>query len=308
MRRGRSLGWTVTSLVLAMAWLGHAESEKALAFVTEVEGSARIVRVGGVTEAAAMGGQLFSGDAIEATEGMAVLIYLSGRSVSVSPGSKHQVMGEQTKPTALMGRVMDTLGEIAGPQSEAERPVVHGMARDLTGLNGALPANSRISTPVFDFGWDALEGAAGYEFTLETPEGTVLATRALTETGLAAGDLSLERGVRYVWSVKETGSFMPRSSGKSWVEIADEEQAKELACSLAEIDSTAAEDTRELLKATSLYGEAYYYEAERLLKAREQKGPLTDIEAKVLAMAYAKMERWDRLPAKPEDAETGTGE
>lgn len=308
MRCGRFLWLAVMLLVLGSALLGHAEGEEALAFVTEVEGSARIVRAGGVTEAAAMGGQLFSGDAIEATEGTAVLIYLSGRSVSVSAGSKHLVAGEQEKPSALMGRVMDTLGEIAGPQSEAERPVVHGMARDLTGLNGALPANSRISTPGFDFSWDPLEGATGYEFTLETPEGTVLATRALTETGLAAGELDLERGKRYVWGVKETGSFMPRSSGKSWVEIADEKQAKELACSLAEIDSSAAADTRDLLKATSLYGEGFYFEAERVLKDREGQCALTEIEAKVLAMAYVKMERWDRLPAKLEDAETGTGE
>ena len=257
---------------------------------------------------AAMGAQLFAGDAIEAADGTSALIYLSGRSVSVSAGSSHQVQREQGTRSALMGRVMVTLGEIAGPQSEAERPVVHGMARDLTGLKGALPANSRVPSPDFGFSWDALEGAAGYEFKLETADGTVLATRETTETGLTAGDLGLERGKRYVWSVKETGSFMPRSSGKSWVEIADETQETELARTLAEIDSSAAEDTRDLLKATSLYGEGFYYGAERLLKAREQTCPLTDIEAKVLAMAYVKMERWGRLPAKLAEAETGNAD
>ena len=45
--------------------------------------------------------------------------------------------------------------------------MVHGMARDLSQLEGALPANTLVSAPDFEFTWDAMEGAE-YQVVLES--------------------------------------------------------------------------------------------------------------------------------------------
>jgi len=290
-------------MLLLGAWTGAARAEEALAFVTEVKGAASIARAGGAREAAAMGSQLCAGDELSVTQGTAVLIYLSGRSVTVAKGQSHKVQKGEGRSSTLMGRVMDTLGEIAGPQGEAERPVVHGMARDLAGLTGALPANTVLSHPDFAFSWDWLEGVEEYEFTLESAKGEVLERRTVKGTQLPASELPLKPGKRYVWSVQETGTLLPRSSGKSWVKIATEAETAELRKTLQEIEKAYAGETRDLLQATNLYREGFYYEVERILVARQRQQPLSGIEGKMLMLSYVKMERWDRLPRPEEKAE-----
>lgn len=299
----RIKGWSVAvvgCLVLLLASAAVAGSGQA--FITEVTGKARIVKGDGGESPAAAGGELAIGDALHVDEGKAALIYLSGRAVEVGAGQVHKVQKGEGKESALMEKIAGTLGEIVGPQSEADRPVVHGMARDLGGITGALPANTRLSREKFPFTWDALEDAEEFEFTLETEEGEVLTKKMVKGTRLEARELKLEPGKRYVWSVQETGSFLPRDSGKSWVEIAPEKEAKELTKGMAAIESSAEGESLPVLKAANLYREGYFYDAERALIALGEKRPLSHLEQKLLTMTYIKMERWDRLPESKEEA------
>lgn len=295
----------VVAAVLALQIPTQAWGKEALAFVTEVNGEAQIARGSGAGEKAAVGSQLFDGDAVEVSDGNAVLIYLSGRSVEVGTGSRHAVQGGAAESSELMGRVMNTIAEIAGPQSEADRPVVHGMARDLAGLHGALPANTRILDPDFTFSWDALEDVEEYEIALEDTAGNVVATRTVTSTSIRARQLPLQSGKRFVWYVQETGSFLPRSSGRSWFEIAGKTESEKIGETLTDIDKLAAGESKATLKAISLYKEGYYYESERMLKDAEAKRPLTELESKLLNLVYVKMERWSRLPEPPAEEEAG---
>jgi hypothetical protein len=191
------------------------------------------------------------------TSGKAVLIYLSGRSVTVEARSIHKVTMGDAKQSDLIGRVVNTLAEIAGPQTDSDRPVVHGMARDLSGVSGALPVNSRLFNPNFKFSWDPLEDVGEYEFKLEDAHGNVLGERTVNKTEIAASEFVLELGKRYVWSVQEAGSLLPRRSGKGWVEIAEKKESEQLALTLAEIEKKSAKTNKELLKAVSLYEGSY---------------------------------------------------
>lgn len=283
---------------LLMGLVRDAGAEGALAFVTEVKGTAAVLRAAGKVEEARVGGQLGAGDTLRVDKGKAVLIYLSGRSVAVEAGKMHAVQQETGKPSPLMGRIEDTLDEIVGPGKEGQMPVVHGMARDLAGLTGALPANSRVSSADFAFTWDLLEGVGEYEFTLESATGEVVETRRVKGNRLAAEELSLVAGRRYVWKVEETDSFLPRSSGKSWVLVAGDEDAKALRQTLKVIDEQYSGETQTLLKAAALFDGEFYYQAERLLVKLQEKRPLGGAEQRILMAAYARMGRLERLPAE----------
>ncbi|MBT4504604.1 MAG: hypothetical protein HOC74_43160 [Gemmatimonadetes bacterium] len=299
----RIRGWlaaAVGCLVLLMASAGEAGSGQA--FIPEVTGKARVVKGDGGESPAAAGGELAIGDALHVDEGKAALIYLSGRAVEVGAGQVHEVRKGKGKESALMEKIAGTLGEIVGPQSEADRPVVHGMARDLGGITGALPVNTRLSREKFVFTWDALEDAEEFEFRLETEDGEVLTKKMVKGTRLDAKELKLKPGERYVWSVQETGSFLPRDSGKGWVEIASEKEAKELKKGMAAIESSAEGESLPVLKAANFYREGYFYDAEQALRDLEGKRSLSHLEQKLLTMAYVKMERWDRLPESKEKA------
>lgn len=296
--------------ILAVHWLHvpqQIDAKDALAFVTEATGQVQVVRANGATEDASVGNQLFDEDAINVSNGSAVLIYLSGRSVTVEAGSRYAIQSGAAHSSQLLGRVMNTIAEIAGPQSEADRPVVHGMARGLSGLPGALPANSRIWDPDFSFSWDALQDVAEYEITLEDTAGNVLATQTVTGTSIQARKLPLQCGKRFVWFVQETDSFLPRSSGRSWVEIAGKDDADRIGKTLTEIDKLAAGDTKSTLKAICLYKDGLYYESERMLKEAEASRPLSSLENQLLNLVYIKMERWDRLPPPSEEESTDSG-
>jgi len=297
-------GWLligIAGLILAVSLAARA-AEEALAFITDVKGEGQVVRAGGKSEAVVMGSQLFVQDMVQVDKGRIVLIYLSGRSVEVEAGKTHKVEKGQGKSSPLMGRIASTLGEIAGPQSEIEKPVVHGMARETAGLNGALPANTRLNRQDFVFSWDPLEGVEEYVFTLETPSGEVLAQRTVKSTQLAARGLAMEPGRRYVWSVKEAASFLPRSSAQAWVEIAPDQEAMALHETLREVEKDYSGTTPELLKAAILYREGFYYDVERLLVELQRQHPLSEVERRMLMLAYARMGRWERLPA-PEKSE-----
>jgi hypothetical protein len=297
--RGR-LAAAVGCLVLLIVSAGDADSSQA--FITEITGKARIVKADGGESPAAAGGELAIGEALHVDEGKAALIYLSGRAVEVGAGQVHKVQKGKGKESALIEKIAGTLGEIVGPQNEADGPVVHGMARSLAGVTGALPANTRLSREKFTFTWDALEDAEEFEFTLETEDGEVLTKKMVKNTRLDAKDLKLKAGKRYVWSVQEAGSFIPRDSGKSWVEIAPKKEAKELKKAMAAIESSVKGETLPVLKAANLYREGFFYDAEQALSQLGKKRPLSHLEQKLLTMAYIKMERWDRLPESKEKA------
>ena len=283
-------------ILMGTVYLAAVGAEDGLAFVTEVKGTAHIVRAGGKEEKAAMGSQLFDGDALRVDKGKAALIYLSGRTATVAEGKTHKVQKEGGESSALMGRVMNTLGEIAGPQSEVDRPVVHGMARDMAGLSGALPTNTRLSRGDFSFSWDPLEGVEAYQFKLETAKGKVLVEQPVKGTSLPASGLDLKPGERYLWSVQETETFMMSSSDKGWVEVAKNKETKKLRQDLAEIEKLYSGDNQSLLKAALLFEKGFFYEAERLLVGLQKKRQLAEFEQRMLVLTYAKMERWERVP------------
>lgn len=289
-------GACLTGLLLGL--MSDAGAAGALAFVTEVKGKATILRAADKVEEAKVGGQLGAGDKLRVDQGKAVLIYLSGRSVAVEEGKTHAVQQETGKPSPLMGRIKDTLDEIVGPGKEGQRPVVHGMARDLAGLSGALPANSRVSSADFAFTWDSLEGVAEYEFTLESAAGEVIEAQRVEGNRLKAGELNLVPGRRYVWKVEEIDSFLPRGSGKSWVLVAGKEDAEILRQTLKTIDEQYSGETQTLLKVTALFEGEFYYQAERLLVELQEKRALGETEQQILMAAYTRMGRLERLPAE----------
>lgn len=285
---GRGFGWAV---LLVLGCLASVQAEEAVAFVTEAAEGAGIVRAGGNRDAAAPGSQLWAGDELQAGKGRAVLVYLSGRSVAVEPGRTHAVRKEGVEASALVGRIKDALGEIASTQEEAG-PVVHGMARAVAGIKGALPANTRVSRKDFSFTWDALEGVSEYGFALESSGGKVLVDQVVKGTQLGAGDLPLAPGQRYFWSVQEKAAFMARSSGKGWVEVLPAPEAEELGRSMQELEQGYTGSTQVLMKAALLFKLGCYYEVEQLLVGRPS---LAESEQRILRRAYAKMERWDRV-------------
>jgi len=297
--RARWFG-VVAGGLIALLFLSDLRAEDALAFVTEVEGAAVVDRADGTSDAAAVGSQLFDGDEIRTTKGKTVLIYLSGRSVEVKPGAPHKVQEGTDKPSVLVERLMNTLDEMVASQKELDRPLVQAMARSLPGLTGALPANTRISRNDFDFTWDALEEAEEYLFTLKSEDGQVLARRTVKGTRLSGRSLNLLAGARYCWNVEEADAFLPTRSDTACVHIAVKEEVNELSESLGEIEKNYRGATRSLLKATTYYREGYYYEAERALLELEGRGELSPTMEKMLTLLYAKMKRWERLPAPEE--------
>ena len=177
------------------------------------------------------GAQLFAGDTLAAGEGSAVLIYLSGRTVEVPSGGRHPVGGEMAQAPALMGRVMETLAEVAGPRSEAQGPVVHGMARAFGAISGAMPANTRVSRTDFTFCWDPVEEAAEYAFALEDTAGRVLARKVVQGTSLSAAQVGVKAGGYYVWSVSRAGGALSTDSGKLWLQVASAADSPSCCCS-----------------------------------------------------------------------------
>ena len=288
-RLRRSL--TILSGVLLCAILfSDTQAEDALAFVTEVKGDVSIIRKDGKTDMAAVGSQLFAGDQAKVKKGKAVLIYLSGRTVEIEAGKAHKVEKEKAGGGTRMERLMGTLDEMIGAQEETDRPVVHGMARNLP-LTGATPLNTRISHTGFTFSWDALEGAESYTFTLESTDGKELATKSLQDTTLATEELGLEPGQTYVWSVVAE-FIIPHSTGKNQVEIAPTEESEALSKALKEVDEGYTGTTRSLLKAATCYKAGFLYEAQNYLMEVKGKEDVASVN-KMLQSLQGKMQRKD---------------
>ena len=280
--------WTGVFVVVIALSLFAAKSWAAepIAFITEVAGQATIARAGGGKDAAEIGGQLFDGDEVTVGKGTLVMIYLSGRSVDVGAGSSLKVQKEGGESDTSLGRLMGTLGEMVGSTEEADRPVVHGMARNLP-LTGAAPANTKISGTDFSFSWDALEGAEAYVFTLESEDGEVLATKTLQDSALSAGDLDLSPGKSYKWTV-EAQFIIPHSTGANWLAIATEDEAEALGKSFREIEEAYTGTTESLLKAATYYKEGYYFEANQMLLALKGKEDLASVN-RMLRLIQARM-------------------
>jgi hypothetical protein len=271
------------ALVLGLgsaAWAGEE-----LAFVTEVKGKAEVGRKGGVAEPAVVGSRLFAGDALRALQGEAALIYLSGRTVRLPEGQEHLVTAEKEQAASLVLRLKETLDEI----DQGQGPTVHGMARDLGRISGAIPANTWLHRGDFTFSWDSVEGVEEYEFTLETSEGKVLRRELVKGNRLPAAGLTLEKGRRYIWSVRDLAGFMPRTTGSLWIELAGEKAAAELDSTLAAVEKTYQGQTQSLLQATVLYKGGFYFEACSALAAQQVKRELSAAEKSLLDKARSRM-------------------
>jgi hypothetical protein len=287
----------VCFIVLVFLTTSHADATDAVAFVAEVKGKARIGRAaGGTPDPAAVGSQLFAGDEMLVDEGQAVLIFTSGRTIKVDSGTAYKVQGGMGQAAPLISRIMDTLEEISGPQSEAEKPVVHGMARDVAGLNGALPFNTLVRGADFTFSWDQLDGVESYEFTLKDENGELVARQPVAAAELAAKGFNLKRGKRYHWSVKEIADFLPRSSGEAWIQIDSAQDSEALKKELSQLEADYNGEALELLALTVLFKHGYFYEVERSLIQRQAQRSLSKLERRMLMTSYAQMQRLERLP------------
>lgn len=276
--------WIV--LLLGLPTLTHAGNE--LAFVTEVKGKAEIKTEAGAVAPAAVGSRLFAGDELRALKGEVALIYLSGRMVKLAEGGKHVAAAEKEQAVSLVIRLKETLDEI--DQSDGQAPTVHGMARGLGQITGAIPANTWLSNSEFSFSWDSLEKVDKYEFTLETSEGKVLRREMVKGNNLPAAGMELEKGRRYLWRVGDPSGFMPRTTGTHWIELAGEKAVEELTTTLREIGKSYQGQTQSLLQATVLYKAGFYFEACSTLAAQQVRRELSQAEKSLLSKARAKME------------------
>lgn len=288
------LGRLPFTVLAAVALFAVAEPVKAdvVAFLAEVSGKGQVKRAAGGQEKLSMGQQLYAGDTVNLKEGRASLVFLSGRSVAVEAGSPYAVRGAVAQKSPLVSRIAETLGEIAGPQSELDRPAVHGMARDMGGLHGALPANTRLLDGLFAFSWDPLPDLQEYVFTLETSADGGRLQRKVRGREVVA---HLQAGKRYHWSVAEEEDFVPRTSGRMWVEVATEAEAQAMRRVLEQLESEYAGRTLELMRLAALFREGYYFEVVSALEPRARAGKLEKVENRLFGASFAKMERWDRL-------------
>ncbi|MFA6111557.1 MAG: hypothetical protein WDA75_22590 [Candidatus Latescibacterota bacterium] len=258
---------TILGVLLVVAGAAAATDGAAAAFVAEVTGQAQVQRPGVSDEAAKVGAQLFAGDTLRVQEGSAVVVYLSGRTIHLGAGAAHGVQSAAGAPSPLMDRLRGTLDEVAGAASESGKPAVQGMARDLAGVSGAVPANCRVTGTDFVFRWDPLAGATAYEVTVQADDGTVLVTRQTAEPRLAAGTLGLVPGHRYRWQVTEAGSFASRGSGSAWLAVADTAEAEAILLELGTIGAAADSASAPLLQAACLYQDGFLMEAVEVLSA-----------------------------------------
>lgn len=263
-----------------------AEAATAVAFVAEASGQGGIERRDGSKESLSAGAQLFDGDTAVAGDG-AVLVFLSGRTLTLKAGQRHKVAGGGAQTSALVSRIADTLTEIAGPQSELDRPAVHGMARGGAELRGARPGNTRVLGGLFAFEWDPLKDAEAYLFSLETASGEKV-ERMVRGTQVV---VHLQPGQRYHWRVAETGDFLPRGSGRLWVQVATAEEAAVLRQNLDQLAREYAGDTLKLMRLATLLGEGYYHEVAHALQPKVAAGSLAPVEKRLLHAALAKMEQ-----------------
>ena len=287
MKRAALLFAMFACLIVVCGNASSVRADEALAFATEVKGSVAIQRADGKQDTATVGSQLYSGDLIKATEGTAVVVYLSGRSVTVKAGTSHKVQKADAGASKRMERLMGTLGEMIGARAETERPVVHGMARSLP-LTGSAPANTKISSTDFTFSWDGLEGAESYTFSLASEDGKELASRSVQDTVLEAETLGLTPGKAYVWTV--TAEFIiPHSTGKNHLQIASLDEAAALAEAFQEIEETHTGTTQTLLRAAACYNGGYLYEAQAILSTLKGQDDLASVN-KMLQLLQAKMQ------------------
>lgn len=288
------VGW---SLVAGIA-PSPANAEEALSFIAEVKGDAWVVRADGRREAATMGAQLFKGDVLQVDKGKVSLIDLSGRNTELEAGKTYQVE-EEGKPSALMGRIMATLGEVANPAGEAGQPLVHGMARGLEAISGARPANTFLSQGDFLFSWDPAPEVETYEFVLESPAGEVLKRQQVKDVQLPASSLSLKAGQRYTWSVQTVGAMLTMKSEKSWVEVVSEKRASETRKTVGKIEKKYPQEAQALLKAAVFFEQGFSYEAECLLLDLQGQRALSPVEQQLLEHARARMESPEVQPGRP---------
>ena len=286
--------WVATLLV------GPGWTEEPLAFVVEVEGDAVIQRLEGEAEAAQLGLHLSAGDRVKVKEGHAILVYLSGRDVKIEPEVEHIVEEKGEESSNLVARLGSTLVEIVGPQSEEEMPAVHGMVRAM-GLEGGLPANTRLSTTDFSFSWKGIEGVTEYAFTLNSDSGQVLYSTTVQGTDIAAAELGLQSGASYVWSVGAQAGFMALESGALTLHMASDTERAAIVAAVAQIEKKYTDAARHILQALAYYDGGFYYEASRvLLKWRAEKNAAHAAE-KMLRAVYAKMGRLEHLPEPGEN-------
>ena len=252
----------ISLVLLFQPYPTAAADADAVAFVTSVEGKAVIERRSGDLEAAALGSQLFRGDRIKAVDGPAALVYLSGKSETVKAGKSHKIGKSKKDTSELMGRVLATLGEVAGPQSEANLPQVHGMARDLR--LAAEPSNTRLATAEFSFAWNAVPGVDEYEFSIVDKAGKKR-SRYVKDNVVRARDFFLKPGERYSWSVRGRDSLVPTESGSRWIYIATADEVKQMEAAIAEVERDYAGPTQRLLKAMAYCDLEFFHAAQELI-------------------------------------------
>lgn len=260
----RRIGCALLLAVLAAASGGHSEAPVA-ALVAGVSGSVRLARAGGPSSPARVGVPLYLGDSVVVSAGTAEVIEISGRLVTVFDSAAYVARVPSANAAGLLNRIGDTVAEIVGPQDDADRPVVHGMARELEQLAGARPAATKVRGTEFRFEWEAPAGVSQFDFTLKR-DGAVVARQRLTSPGVDAAAMALGPGV-YHWQAEAVGPIVRVSTGRRWVQVVDADEAKRIEGALARVRDRFQGPAATLMVGLALFAEGCLDEAARVTAA-----------------------------------------
>lgn len=256
MRLSRAL----PACLIAIALLAHAPAmaDGPLAVLMSVQGE---VKVAG--DAGKFGQHLAGGDVVETgTSGSCDILFSSGQSVHLGPGSRITVQGEAPANVGQSGGG----GEFAATRRFLQLKDQRGtsaIARlrsgQADGLRALAPAQTTVRSPRPRFQWEAPEDAGELQLTVYSPEG--MHWQGVTpagpgESGYPADAPGLEAGVQYSWTLETTDPlrFPPLRSPAAFFSVMAPEEAEQLQQQLAALDQAELSDSgRALVRASLLY-------------------------------------------------------
>ena len=202
MRQATALGVLALAMTVAPAW-----AQEPTAMVIRVQGDVEVRHVGDEPAPAAVGEQLYAGDAVLPAPG--------ARAILITRAGAQQVVTEETtlseppgtEPADIFTRAMSTLAQAA--TADASTGGRQGMIRPIPGETSLVaPRNGLlVSTTRPTFRWTPTPGAS-YDLMLRRMDPQAAADRRPlifevgTDTTFTLPDsVELERGARYAWTV-----------------------------------------------------------------------------------------------------------
>lgn len=296
------LSRTLPALLLAaaLALPGAAVADGPLAVLMSVRGP---VQVAG--DAGQFGQHLVAGNVVETGEGGSCdILFSSGQSVHLGPGSRITIQGE-----AQAGGGSSGGGEFQAAQRFLKLKDQRGtsaIARLRSGQSGELRALAPAQTTVLEdrptFRWEAPEDAGELQLTVYSPQGMHwqgVAPAGAGESAYPANAPGLEPGVKYSWTLETTDPlrFPPLRSPAEYFTVMAPPEAEALAAQLASLEGAELSASgRALVRASLLYEHGAIGEAIHSTRAAlEESGDPALRE--ILAQLYLEAGRSDEAMA-----------